>query len=190
MLHISFYSVFSPIRTERLTIRKLSIGDAEDIYAVSRNPNVSRYVLWKTHRSILDSRSMIRGILHAYREGEPDSLAILENQSGHVIGTIGFIWIDSEHSSAEIGYSLGEEYWNRGYMTEAVTALIDFGFNQLYLNRIEALCDVRNTASARVLEKTGMKKEGLMRQKLYNKGEYIDVELWAVLAEDCHNKQY
>ena len=124
MLNSGFYEAFSPITTERLVIRKLGIGDAEDIYAVSRNPAVSRYVLWETHRSIADSRSMIRGVLRSYRAQEPAALGIVLRETGHVVGTIGFLWIDREHNAAEIGYSLTEELWNRGLMTEALRAML------------------------------------------------------------------
>ena len=189
MLSSGFYEVFSPIQTPRLLIRKLSIADAEDIYAVSSNPNVSRYVLWDTHRSIMDSRAMIRAHLRSYRNEEPASLAIELKENGRVIGTIGFLWIDREHNSAEIGYSLGEPYWNNGYMTEALRAMLAFGFDKLYLNRIEACFDVSNTASGRVMAKVGMQKEGLHRKKLYNKGRYIDIEMWSILMEDYLNNE-
>jgi len=189
VLSSGFYEVFSPIQTPRLLIRKLSIADAEDIYAVSSNPNVSRYVLWDTHRSIMDSRAMIRAHLRSYRNEEPASLAIELKENGRVIGTIGFLWIDREHNSAEIGYSLGEPYWNNGYMTEALRAMLAFGFDKLYLNRIEACFDVSNTASGRVMAKVGMQKEGLHRKKLYNKGRYIDIEMWSILMEDYLNNE-
>ena len=184
MLHNGFYDVFAPMETPRLRIRKLGIGDAEDIFAFSQNPEVSRFVLWDAHRSIADSRSMVRGALRAYRTGEPASLAIELRETGRVVGTIGFVWIDDEHNCAEIGYSLAQEYWGRGLMTEALRAMLEFAFVRLHLNRVEALFDVRNRASGRVMEKCGMRREGLLRQKLYNKGEYVDVEIWAILARD------
>lgn len=184
MLHSGFYEAFSPITTQRMLIRKLGIGDAEDIYAVSRNPAVSRFVLWDTHRSLMDSRAMIRGVLRSYRMDEPAPLAMVYRETNRVVGTIGFIWIDREHNSAEIGYSLAQEMWNRGLTTEALRAMIAFGFEKLHLNRIEAQFDVRNVASGRVMEKAGMRKEGVLRQRMYNKGEYIDLEMWAILASD------
>ncbi len=177
--------MFSPIQTQRLLIRRLGISDAEDIYSFSCNPAVSRYVLWDTHRSIADSRGMIRGALRAYRAGEPASLAIVLKETGRVVGTIGFLWIDAEHNCAEIGYSLAQEQWGKGLMTEALGAMVDFGFGRLHLNRIEAQFDVRNHASGRVMQKVGMAREGVMRQRMYNKGEYIDVEMWAILAGDA-----
>ena len=127
---------------------------------------------------------MVRSALRAYRMGEPASLAIELRETGRVVGTIGFVWIDDEHNCAEIGYSLAQEYWGRGLMTEALRAMLEFAFVRLHLNRVEAMFDVRNRASGRVMEKCGMRREGLLRQKLYNKGEYVDVEIWAILARD------
>ena len=69
-------------------------------------------------------------------------------------------------------------------MTEALRAVVRFGFEEMNLNRIEAQFDVRNPASGRVMQKNGLQREGLMRQRMYNKGEYIDVEMWAILASD------
>ncbi len=184
MLHNGIYDLFSPLETPRLRIRKLGIGDAEDIYAFSRDPEVSRYVLWDTHRSIADSRAMVRGALRSYRLGEPASLAIEHRQSGKVIGTIGFVWIDDEHNCGEIGYSLAREMWGQGLMTEALRAMLEFAFARLHLNRVEALFDVRNRASGRVMEKCGLRREGCLRRRYYNKGEYIDVEIYAILAAD------
>ena len=132
---------------------------------------------------------MIRGVLRSYRLQEPAALGIVLRETGHVVGTIGFLWIDREHNAAEIGYSLTEELWNLGLMTEALRAMLRFGFETLHLNRIEAQFDVRNAASGRVMSKAGMKKEGVLRQRLYNKGEYIDVELWSMLASDYEQKQ-
>ena len=71
---------------------------------------------------------MVRSALRAYRMGEPASLAIELRETGRVVGTIGFVWIDDEHNCAEIGYSLAQEYWGRGLMTEALRAMLEFAF--------------------------------------------------------------
>ena len=184
MFQGNYYDAFRPIETERLLIRKLTIRDDQDIYAVSSNPKVSKTVLWSTHRSIFDSRAMLRGVLRAYRMDEPAAFGIVLKETGRVIGTIGFISLDYDNSCGEIGYSLKYECWNHGYMTEALSAMLDFGFNKVYLNRIEGMFDVQNPASGRVMEKCGMKKEGVLRQKFYNKGKFIDVEMWSILSEE------
>ena len=105
-------------------------------------------------------------------------------QERKVIGTIGFMWIQQENRSAEVGYSLSRPYWNRGLMTEALRALLGFGFEQLHLNRIEAQHESDNPASGRVMAHVGMRYEGRLRQRVYNKGRYADVDLYAILRND------
>ena len=101
-----------------------------------------------------------------------------------MIGTIGFMWINLDYRSGEVGYSLSRAYWNQGIMTEALRAVLAFGFDTLQLNRIEAQHETDNPASGRVMEKAGMRPEGTLRAKVYNKGRFTDVRIWAVLKKD------
>lgn len=174
---------FTPLETPRLIIRPLMLPDARDLYAVCCNDAVSRFVLWSTHRSIADTKAFIRSVMRQYRMGEPASWGI-QLKNGPVIGTIGFVGINHEHSLAEVGYSLGQPHWGNGYATEALSAVLAFGLERMHLNRIEAQYDVNNPASRRVMEKAGMRFEGVHRQKLYNKGAYVDVGECAILARD------
>lgn len=158
--------------------------DAQDMFEYSRDPMVSEHVLWDTHRSIADSKAYLRYILRQYRNNEPSSWGITLKQTGHLIGTIGFMWWNQQFRSAEVGYSLARAYWNRGLMTEALDATIRFGFEEMHLYRIEAQHEFDNPASGRVMEKAGMRKEGVLRGRLYNKGRHVDVCLYAILRGD------
>ena len=138
----SFSEVFTmmpTIRTKRLTLRAAKMSDAEDLYEYSRDPAVAKHVLWDAHTSIHQTRAYIRYLIRQYKNGQPSSFVISITETGKVVGTIGFMWIQQENRSAEVGYSLSRAYWNQGIMTEALTALLDFGFLKLNLNRIEAL---------------------------------------------------
>ena len=88
------------------------------------------------------------------------------------------------NSAAEIGYSFSKAHWNKGYATEALRTVMDSVFRTLPVNRLEAQHDVRNPASGRVMEKCGMRKEGVLRQRIKNKGEFVDVALWSFLRAD------
>lgn len=180
---------FTPLETERLLIRPLTLADAQDIYQISSDDAVSRYVLWDTHRSIADSRAFIKQTLRQYRMGEPSSWAIQSKETGRVIGTIGFVSISREHACAEVGYSLGRPHWNRGYATEALRSLISYGMETMHLNRIEALYDLNNPASGRVMQKAGMLREGILRQKVYNKGHYVDVCICSILSREYRTRK-
>ena len=91
--------------------------------------------------------------------------------------------------SAELGYSFSREYWNHGYATQSLQAVIDAAFTSLPLNRLEAQHDIRNPASGRVMEKCGLRQEGILRNRIVNKGEYVDVALYAILRSDWNNGQ-
>lgn len=172
------------IETPRLILRRMNMRDAEDLFEYSRDPEVARYVLWQAHKTIRETRSYIRYSIRHYHTGEPASLAIEIRETGKVIGTIGFMWYNEDSRSAEVGYSLSREYWNQGIMTEALSAILEHAFVKLKINRIEAQHELENPASGRVMEKVGMQKEGTLRQRLYNKGHFADVNLYAILRKD------
>ena len=184
MLRYNALGYMPELETDRLILRKLTMHDAEDIYAYSKDPEVARHVLWDAHRSIGESRAYLRYMIRRYRMTEPASWGIELKATGRIVGTIGFMWVQQENRSAEVGYSLSRAYWNRGIMTEALQAVLQFGFDTLNLNRIEAQHESDNPASGRVMEKAGMIHEGRLRQRVYNKGRYADVELYAILRQD------
>ena len=101
-----------------------------------------------------------------------------------MIGTIGFMWVNLEHRSGEVGYSFARDCWGQGYATEALRAVLQFGFDTLRLHRIEAQHEVDNPASGRVMEKCGMQCEGVLRGRVFNKGHFSDVKLYAILREN------
>ena len=176
------------IETERLVLRKLEMRDAQDIYAYGKDPLVAKHVLWDAYTNVGEARSYLRYMLRRYRSGEPSSWGIEERASGKIIGTIGYMWYQEDNNACEVGYSLGREYWNKGYMTEALGAVIDYSFNDLRFNRIEAQHETDNPASGAVMRKCGMTKEGTLRQRLFNKGRYVDVDVYSVLKEDFFKK--
>ena len=188
MITTDSYTYMPELVTPRLKLRRLTMRDAADIYRYSRDAEVARHVLWSAHQSIGDSRSYLRYMLRRYRNHEPASWGIEYVQTGEVIGTIGFMWIQSDNSAAEVGYSLSRDYWNRGLMTEALKAVIAHGFGSMNLNRIEAQHETGNPASGAVMRKCGMVHEGTLRQRLFNKGKYVDVELYAILRRDYRAK--
>ena len=179
-----FFSCLPRLETERLLLRKPVQKDAKDIYRYASDEQVARYVLWEPHKTVADTRNYIRYIRALYHRGLPASWAVTLRESGQVIGTIGFMWYSDANSAAEIGYSFSKAHWNMGYATEALRAVIDSVFRTLPVNRLEAQHDVRNPASGRVMEKCGMRKEGVLRQRIKNKGEFVDVALWSFLRTD------
>lgn len=172
------------LETDRLILRPMKMSDARDMYAYASDREVSRHVLWDAHTSIFQTRRFLRAAIRQYRQGLPGSFAIALKESGRMIGTIGFMWVNVDHQSAEVGYSLSRDYWNQGLMTEALRRVIAFGFDDLRLNRIEAQHDTENPASGKVMAHVGMIYEGVMRQRLKNKGRFVDVACYAILRSD------
>ena len=179
-----YFSRLPTLETPSLILRPLRRSDAKDIYAWSQDPEVARYVLWSPHTSLRDSRAYLRYMRSLYRAGLPSSWGIVLRETGRVIGTIGFMGYSPENRCAEVGYSLSRSFWNRGLMTEALRAVLHSAFTALNLNRVEAQRDVRNPASGRVMEKCGMAPEGTLRERIWNKGEFIDVVLYAILRSN------
>lgn len=179
-----FFARLPVIETSRLTLRKMTMRDAPDIYHYARDAEVARHVLWEAHRSLWDTRAYVRFLLYQYRNGLPGSWGIELKETGCIVGTIGYMSYTGEHRTAEIGYSLSREHWGRGLMTEALSAVIDESFRTLKLHRIEAMHFTDNPASGRVMEKCGMRHEGHLRERICCKGVFRDVEMWGIVRSD------
>ena len=171
------------LETERLILRKMTLNDVEAVFAYASDPEVSRYTLWETHRSIEDSRAFLKLTTQKYENGGEPDWGIVYKGNGCLVGVCGLVNWEAEHARAEIGFVLSREYWGHGFMPEAVRAMFRFGFERMNLNRIEARCIAENAASARVMEKAGMVYEGTLRQREYIKGAYRDIKLYAILKE-------
>ena len=180
------YGMFSMPRleTKRLILRRIAMRDAEDIFAYSRDEEVARHVLWSAQKDVGEAKDYCRFMMKRYRCDQPSSWGFIEKATGRLVGTIGYMDYNEDNATVEVGYSLARWLWNGGYMTEALSRVIGYTFENMDINRIEAQHELANPSSGRVMEKCGMKKEGVLRQRLYNKGRYVDVALYAVIRED------
>jgi ribosomal-protein-alanine N-acetyltransferase len=152
------------IETERLTLRIPSLADAEAIFReYAQDPEVTRYLIWEPHRAINETLEFLSHCVSAWQKesGFPNVITLEGRDSA-----IGMIDIRPDGFKVEMGYVLGRAYWGKGYMTEAVRALVDWALSQEEIYRVWAICDVDNLASARVLEKAGMQREGLLRREI------------------------
>ena len=172
---------------ERLILRRIAVSDADDMYLYSCREDVTRYLLWDPHPDPLYTEKYIRYLQERYAVGDFYDFAVVLRETGRLIGTAGFTSFDLPNRSAEIGYVISPLYQGCGYATEAVRALVAFGFEQCDLSRISAVCMRENSASLRVMEKCGLKREGLLRSAVYAKGEMQDVHLAAITSHDYFN---
>ena len=172
------------LETPRLIIRPAKMRDAEDVFRYASDPEVARYVLWTPHRTPADSRSFIRSLQRQYRASQPSSCLCVLRETGAAVGSIGFTSYQHDILTAEVGYSFARPLWNRGLATEALAAFLELCFDRMRLHRVEAVHDTDNPASGRVLAHCGMKPEGVIRQRVFNKGQWRDVQLWSLLSEE------
>ncbi|MGH7578215.1 MAG: GNAT family N-acetyltransferase [Longimicrobiales bacterium] len=173
-------------QTQRLTLRPFDVSDAPVVQRLAGAPEVALTTQniphpyengmaeeWiATHASGWKSRQLL--ILAV--TNEPDGL----------VGAVG-LHLNPEHHRGELGYWIGLSFWNRGYATAASAALLEFGFEALALNRIQARHMTRNPASGRVLQKLGMKAEGVHRQYALIRGQFEDVAMYAVLKDEARH---
>lgn len=170
--------------TDRLILRRLSGDDAPDYFELASDPIVTARTTWERHRDIKDTLEFLHRKEGQFLKREEYHWGIVLKSTGKLGGRTGFIRIDPEHEKAELGYVLSRHYWNQGVITEASGQIISYGFRELEMNRIEARCNADNVGSYRVMEKLGMKNEGLLRKQLKIKGVFLDQRMYAILREE------
>ena len=159
------------LSTERLLLRPLRQSDAEALYAMFSDPLVMRYWSNPPWTSLDQARAFIESDISAMEAGEYLRLGIVRREDGALIGQCTFYQFLQQCRRAEMGYSQVATAWGRGFMHEALVALLRFGFEELGLNRVEADIDPRNAASARSLERLGFQREGLLGERWIVEGE-------------------
>lgn len=172
-------------RTDRLLLREFVAADWRAVRAYQSDPRYLRFYEWE-ERSEADVRAFVAMFI-GYRRERPRQkfqLAIVLPESGELIGNCGIRVRDPAAREADIGYELDPRYWGRGYATEAARAMLAHGFGPLGLHRITAECLAENSASAHVLEKIGMRREGHLREHVWMKGRRWDTLLYAILAHE------
>ena len=157
----------------------------EDALAIfegyAQDPEVTRYLVWKPHRNIRDTEEFLLACGQLWRTGKDFAYSITLKEDDKLIGMFG---LHPMNLKIEVGYALAHPYWGKGYMTEALCAVIDWAFTQPDIFRVQATCDVDNLGSARVMKKAGMEREGLLRRYILHPNvsdEPRDVYLYAIV---------
>lgn len=177
-----------PIETDRLLLRPYAPADLDAFHAIVRRPDVNRY-LYSEPRNRDEAREVLAKL--AAKVGIDDDhedllLAVVARDSGAVMGHVTLERASREHGQGEIGYVLHPDHHGQGYATEAATPMLRMGFEVLGLHRIVGRLDARNSASARVLERLGMRREAHLRENELVKGEWCDELVYAMLASEWH----
>ena len=173
------------LETTRLLLRPFAATDAPDVQRLAGAPEVADTTLNLPHPyAVSDAEQWIASQPARFAAGSNVAYALTRRTDGVLLGAISLMNISERHRRAELGYWLGVPFWNQGYMTEAAAALIDYGFDQLSLHKIIAIHFARNPASGRVMQKIGMRQEGVQRQHVCKNGVFEDEVLYGVLAEE------
>ena len=179
-----------PLETERLTLRDFEGADWAAVHRYASDYHVVRFMAWGPNNEQETRAFVARAI--AYGAETPRTryqLAVTQNGGGGLIGGCGLVVSAPESRAGWIGYCFRRDVWGRGFATEAARALLAFGFEHLGLHRIFATCDTENLASARVLEKCGMVREGRLREHKWIKERWRDSFLYAVLDREWDRLQ-
>lgn len=172
------------ITTPRLVLRWIYEDDSDGLYEIFSNPQVMRY--WSTVP--LPNREAAAELQREIAGGnESDQMykwGLALRDSNTIVGTTTLFNLNLDNGRAEIGYALGQAYWGKGYMNEALKALLSYAFEVMDLRRLEADVDPRNVASIRTLERLGFQREGYLRERWHVNGEIQDAYFYGLLRRE------
>ncbi|MGC5771615.1 GNAT family N-acetyltransferase [Paenibacillus sp. ALJ109b] len=177
-------SQFPKLETERFVLRELTKNDSPELFQCFSLDEVTKFYDVESFTNIKQAEDLIQRWNERFETGQAIRWGITLKSENKVIGTCGFHGWMKKHYKAVIGYELTPEYWHQGFMTEVVEKVIEYGFNTLGLNRIEAFVEPENVGSRKVLEKIGFREEGILKGNFYWKNRFVDNAIYAFLKKD------
>ncbi len=172
------------LSASRVALRWVTEADVDPLYGIFSDPAVMRYWSTPPMSDISQARKLVADIHDGFRSRRLFQWGVARLKDDRIVGTCTLFAINGPQGRAEIGYALDSEYWGRGYMNEALTALVDFAFGQLAMRRLEADVDPRNAASIRAVERLGFRREGLLRERWKVDGELQDSVVLGLLSRE------
>lgn len=171
------------LRTQRLTLRRLRVDDAPEMYQNwACDPKVAKYLTWEPHPSVDATREYLEALVKKYDRGDFYEWGIVFE--GALVGTIGVVKIEEENFGCMIGYCIGRAWWGQGLTAEALRAMIGHLFSRVGMQRVAAVHDRENPNSGKVMRKAGMTCEGTLRAARFLKGHFIDLVCHSILREE------
>jgi RimJ/RimL family protein N-acetyltransferase len=175
-----------PIETTRLTLRPFGPGDFDDLYAYQSRADVARYLHWDARNKAQVRQALVHQCdeITLSTEGDWLTFAVVWREARKVVGEIGLKLISWEDQQGEIGFVFNPDYHGRGLATEAAESMLMLGFETIGWHRIMGSCDARNHASARLMERLGMRQEARFVHNQIVKGQWTDELVYAVLDHE------
>ncbi|WP_234534482.1 GNAT family N-acetyltransferase [Paenibacillus pseudetheri] len=172
------------LHTERLHLRKMKVSDSPSLFKVWSDPEVTEFMNIDCFTDESQAKDMIKFLDEFSLENKAIRFSIIEMESNEIIGSCGFNSLDFENEKAEIGYDIARAFWGRGYASEAISALLDYAFSTLKLNRIEGKVEPENVNSVKVLQKLNFMFEGTLRRYERVNGKFININMYSKLITD------
>lgn len=183
------YAAMEAIETHRLILRKLRREDTQVYFdRLGSSPAVTAYMLWNPHRDISESVASIEKALRRYAEGRCYRWGIALREDDSIIGVVELLRLDEQTNTCSFAYMLAEEFWGRGYGTEALTAALDFAFRKLQVSAVEADHMAGNAASGAVMRKVGMKYLRTDPAKYEKNGKTYDAPVYRITSEEWNHE--
>lgn len=183
-MNLSALNPFPTLETERLALGPLAATHAEPLLEILGDPEVTRYHDLETLKQPMEALAFIAEMMARHHNSTGLRWAVTERTTGRLVGTVGLKHFSAEEHRCVLGYEFRQSIWGQGYGTEAVRSVVQFGHQQLALNRIEALVMPENRASLALLAKLGFTDEGCLRSLGFWKGQFHDLQILSLLAAD------
>jgi ribosomal-protein-alanine N-acetyltransferase len=178
------FTPFPVLETERLLLRRIEKKDSEDFLSIRSDKEVMRYIPRPIPKCIDDIYPLIEMIDEFLIKGERINWGIEIKSSKLFVGVIGFVNLKEDHFRAELGYVLASKYQRKGIMTEALKAVVSYGFKNMNLHSIEAIVDSENLASNSLLINFGFQKEAYFREDFYFNSRFRNSIHYGLLSSD------
>jgi ribosomal-protein-alanine N-acetyltransferase len=180
------FTRFPELMTQRLRLRQIRPDDAEAFFAIFSDEETMKYYGHPPHSTLDKTRAWIMQVGARYAQHEAIRWGVTFADQDEIIGSCSFHHIAAHGQRVETGYDLNRKYWGQGVMTEAMSAVLTYGFGTLELHRIEAVIDIQNVRSKALLEKLGFTYEGNLRQRYYMEGCFEDEHYFGLLKHEWH----
>ena len=180
------FTHFPCLTTNRLLLRQIQPNDTESLFAIFSDEEAMQFYGHEPHRSLDDTQELIRQIQTRHGRREVLHWGIALQGEDRVIGSCSFHHFDEGFHRAETGYELNRAFWGKGMMTEAMSAILTYGFTELGLHRVEAIIDIMNERSKSLLLKLGFTYEGNLRQRYSFRDRFEDEHYFGLLTGEWH----
>jgi [ribosomal protein S5]-alanine N-acetyltransferase len=175
--------MFPKLETERLLLRQATQEDAEAVFAVFSDPSVTQFHDLDTFTRLEEAIRVIERRAKGFESDRGIRWGIARKPDNYLIGSCGFTW-NKEANTAEIGYELASQFWRQGIMSEALRAILHYGFGNREVQFVIAQIMLENTASRKLLEKLGFQSQGILKEHGFWKGKHHDLEQFMLLKSE------